>query len=225
MSEEVKDVVVEEKADETGEKKETSAVANITTNLTFNEFSWLDANTTTQLFRVANALSKSKIVPDAYRGDPAACLIIMELASRTGTPLMTAFQNIYVVNGKPSWSGKYCIMAIEASGKFEAPDFCWYYDEAGNIDGCSVQAIRKSDGKLCSGAKISAATVKGFGWDKKSGSMWVIPGQREQMFMYRAAEYFVNVFCPEMFAGMYSEYSQRDISGWEEKPQTVEVKV
>ena len=222
MIEEVKDVVVEEAAEE---KKEDKAVANVTTNLTFNEFSWLDVGTATKLYSLAKALSNSKMVPDQFRGDPASCMIVMELSDRLKMPLMAVFQNVYVVNGKPSWSGKYCIIAIEASDKFEAPEYVWYHDEDGNVDGCSVQAVRKSDGKLCCGAKISSATVKGFGWDRKSGSMWTIPGQREQMFMYRAAEYFVNAFCPEMFAGMYSEYSQRDISGWEEKPATKTVAV
>jgi hypothetical protein len=230
---EKENVVVEEKetaevtpADEKAvEKKENNAVANVTTNLTFNEFSWLDVGTASKIFSLAKALSNSKMVPDQFRGDPASCMIVMELADRMNLPLMAVFQNVYVVNGKPSWSGKYCIIAIEASGKFYPPEYVWYHDEDGNVNGCSVQAVRKADNKLCVGAKIDWATVTGFGWEKKSGSMWNIPGQREQMYMYRASEYFVNAFCPEMFAGMYSEYSQRDISGYEDKSAPVKVTV
>jgi len=221
---EKENVVVEEKVEEAGEVKEEKAVANVTTNLTFNEFSWLDINTATKIYGLAKGLSASKVVPDSFRGDPASCMIVMELADRLKMPLMAVFQNVYIVNGKPSWSGKYCIMAIEFSGKFESPEYIWYHDKDGNVNGCSVQAVRKSNGKLCVGAKIDWDTVTGFGWNEKKGSMWNIPGQREQMFMYRAAEYFVNAFCPEMFAGMYSEYSQRDISGYESK-ETVQIKV
>ncbi|MBO7421915.1 MAG: hypothetical protein J6T99_00825, partial [Oscillospiraceae bacterium] len=73
---------------------------------------------------------------------------------------------------------------------------------------------------------ITWETVVGFGWNKKDGSMWNIPGQREQMYQYRAAAYFARTFCPEVLGGLYTREENMDITGeYEKKPDRVTIKL
>lgn len=203
------------------EKKELTAVNSNTpaenikteTSLTFTDFSWMDYPNVAKLSRVAQGLANSKMVPDSFRGDTWGILIAMEMSNRMHMSLMNVMQNMYIVQGKPSWSGQFCISAINGCGKFTPLEFQWFHDEKGKITGCLAQATNIETGKLCTSAPVTNDTVTAFGWDKKSNSMWNIPGQREQMFMYRSAAYFARTFCPEVLQGMYTKEENMDITG------------
>ena len=62
-----------------------------------------------QLVRVANAFSKTNLVPENYRGKPEDCMVAIDMANRMGVPALMVMQNLYVVKGKPSWSGHVCL--------------------------------------------------------------------------------------------------------------------
>lgn len=207
------------------QQEETTAVAPVVkseTNLTFNEFSWLDSATVGKVYKTANMLSQSPLAPDAFRNKPASVLIAMEMADRMKMSLMVVMQNLYVVQGKPAWSGAFCITAINGCGKFSPIEFDWILDDKGGIKGCQAKAKNLITGNMCLGAPVTWETVEGFGWNKKSGSMWNIPGQREQMYMYRAAAYFARTFCPEVLSGLYTVEEQKDISGkYDDQPEKV----
>ena len=208
-----------------GEEKKPEALAtsNTTTTLTFDEFSWLDYGTVCKLSKVAERLAKSKMIPQNFQNDTWSVMIAMEMSNRSRLPLLQVIQNMYVVNGRPSWSGKFCISAVNSCGRYEPLEFVWFHDDDGKITGCLAQAKRIGSDKIDQGSPITWDTVEGFGWNKKSGSMWNIPGQREQMYMYRAAEYFCNAYCPDVLGGMYTVESQRDISGYGDPKDNKEV--
>ena len=205
------------------EQTENAIVSNTTTNLTFNEFSWMDVQTVGKVYKVAKILAESPLVPENYKNRPASVMLAMEMASTMKMNLMTVMQHLYVVQGRPSWSGAFCITAINGCGKFKPLKFMWMHDAEGNVTGCSASAVRIDDGEVCQGAPVTWETVTGFGWNEKKGSMWNIPGQREQMYQYRSAAYFARTFCPEVLNGLYTVEENQDITGNYGNQQTVVV--
>lgn len=204
---------VVKEAVEAAENKGTEVALKTETNLTFNDFSWMDYPTVAKLAKVAQGLANSKLVPQSYRGDTWGVMIAMEMANRMKMSLMQVLQSLFVVQGKPSWSGQFCIAAINACGLYDPLEFVWLYGKDKEITGCYAQARSRTTGNIVIGAPITNETVKAFGWDAKNGSMWNIPGQREQMFMYRAAAYFARTYCPEVLGGLYTREENMDIAG------------
>ena len=66
-----------------------------------------DVNLYNNALKMAEGLAKSDLVPDNYKGKPESCLIAIDVARQIGSrsPLFV-MQNLYVVKGKPSWSGQ-----------------------------------------------------------------------------------------------------------------------
>lgn len=159
-------------------------------------------------------ISNSSLIPQSYKGKIEDVLIATDMANRMNMPLMSVLQNMYVVQGKPSWSGKYCIALINTCGLFDRAHFRWLQDDKGKVIGCQCWAKDKMTGELLEGTPITDSMVKQFGWDTKSGSMWSKDTMRAQMFCYRAAEYFLNVYAPELTMGVYTVESRADIDGY-----------
>ena len=65
-------------------------------------------------YGMAKTLSTSSLTPQNYRGNPADCLIALDMANRTGFSPLHVMQNLYIIQGKPSWSGQFCAAAINA---------------------------------------------------------------------------------------------------------------
>lgn len=168
---------------------------------------WLDSKTMAVAWKTASMLANSGLLPTTYQKRPENVLIALDLASRMDMSLMTVCQNLYIVQGKPAWSGQFCIAAINACGKYSPLEFVWLDD-----GGCIAQATDLRTGKLCQSAPITPKTVADFGWDKKSGSMWNIDGMKQQMYMYRAAAFFARTFCPDVLNGVYTKEEIMDIN-------------
>lgn len=149
--------------------------------------------------RMATALAKSTLVPQVYRNDIANCLIAMELASRIGVSVLAAMQNLDIIQGKPSWSSKFLIATVNASGRFTPLRFEWAGEPGKDSWACRAHAADKASGELCVGTWITWLMAKKEGWTTKNGSKWqTMP---EQMFQYRAAAFWTRVFCPEISIG------------------------
>jgi len=153
--------------------------------------------------KMAETLAKSTIVPKAYQGNPGNCLIAIEMASRIDTSPMMVMQNLYIVNGNPSWSSQWIIAMINNSGRFRTElqfDF-GYAPEDGGLS-CIAWALDKG-GRKVTGPKITMQMAKDEGWYGKSGSKWkTMP---EVMIRYRAASFFGRVNCPDLVMGIYSQ--------------------
>ncbi len=68
--------------------------------------------------RIAIPWSKSTIVPTSYRDNIGNCVIAVDLAFRMNLNPLTVMQNLYVVNGNPSWSSKFLVATINTCGRF-----------------------------------------------------------------------------------------------------------
>lgn len=68
--------------------------------------------------RCAKPYAESTVVPTSYRGNIGNCIIALDLAHRMSLPALTVMQNLYVVNGNPSWSSKFLVACINTCGRF-----------------------------------------------------------------------------------------------------------
>ena len=179
---------------------------------------WTDMTSVKTAYKIANMLSSSTLVPQTYKGNPINCMIAMEMTQRTNFPLLMVMQNLYVIQGKPSWSGQFCTAVVNASGRFSPLEFVQLTNEDGSLKGYFAQATRLSNGKLCQGSPVDWDMVKKEGWYDKSGSKWkTMP---DLMFHYRAAAFFVREHCPDLLCGLQTAEEVQDVKGWEKQKET-----
>ena len=175
-----------------------TAVLSVPKNTAVNV--WQDKDAFDQATRVANMLSKSKIVPENYQNRPEDCFIAVELAARMNTSPVFIMQNLYVVKGKPSWAGQACMAMISACGKFKNVRHIYTGTKGTDTRGCYVEAVRVADGEVVQGTEVTLAMARGEGW--MSNSKW--KNMPEQMLGYRAASFFARMYCPEAMMGLHT---------------------
>ena len=184
---------------------------------------WNNPKLMNQSFRMANMISRSGLVPENYRNSPENCLIAIDIGNRMGMSPMMVMQNLYVVKGKPAWSGSFCAGVINGSGRFSPLEY-QMVGEPGKLNyGCRAVARRLSDGVLCSGGLVTMQTAQDEGWLNKPGSKWkTMP---EQMLKYRTSVFFARTYCPEALMGLYTTDEMRDIKGNEDASETKTIKL
>ncbi|NFV80049.1 recombinase RecT [Magnetospirillum aberrantis] len=189
--------------------------------------------------RAAQALAASTLVPEQFRRqvmdkrsknpveNPNAvpnCIIALNMANRMGADPLMVMQNLYVVEGRPSWSAQFVIAAINSCGRFSPLRFDLSaqgeareveYETVKWVNGnrqinkakCKVQdrtcrawAIEKATGDRLDGPEVSIAMAEAEGWLGKNGSKWqTMP---EVMLRYRAAAFFGKLYAPELLMGL-----------------------
>lgn len=177
---------------------------------------WSDTKSMNAAMKVANLLAKSQLLPEQYIGHPENCLIAIDIANRMRVSPLLVAQNLYVVRGKPGWSGSFAISAINNCGKFSPLDFVYTKNGGG---GCYAQATRLSDGKLLKGTEITLDMAKNEGWSTKPGSKWLT--MSEQMLAYRAGSFFARTYCPEVLLGVQTIDEIQDVNGYADENKSV----
>lgn len=159
-------------------------------------------------YKLASVFAKSSLVPQQYQGKTEDCAIAVDMAERMGvTPLMV-MQNLYVVKGKPSWSGQACMSFIKAKYGDAMPI---YTGERGTDSrGCYVR-VRTPEGEIIEGTEVTIGMAKAEGWT--ANKKWI--NMPELMLAYRAAAFFARVYCPEILMGVQVEGEVED----SERPQ------
>lgn len=159
-------------------------------------------------FQMAKGLSQSTLVPQQFQNNAANCLIALEQSNRLNISPMAVMQNLYIVQGKPSFSSSFIIGLINASGKY---DMELQFDEEekdGKPYACTCWT--EKDGRKVTGIKITMDMAEKEGWSKKNGSKWLtIP---QVMLRYRAASFFARMNCPELSIGLYSKEELDDFA-------------
>ena len=176
---------------------------------------WSDTKSMNAAMKVANLLAKSQLLPEQYIGHPENCLIAIDIANRMRVSPLLVAQNLYVVRGKPGWSGSFAISAINNCGKFSPLDFVYTKNGGG---GCYAQATRLSDGKLLKGTEITLDMAKNEGWSTKPGSKWLT--MSEQMLAYRAGSFFARTYCPEVLLGVQTIDEIQDVNGYADEDKS-----
>ena len=161
--------------------------------------------------QMAKALSSSTIVPREYQGNVSNCLVAIEQANRLKVSPLMVMQNLYVIQGRPSWSSKFLIAAINGSGKF---DMELQYEETKDKDGkpYSCLAWTTKNGRRVEGMTVDMQMAKDEGWLTKNGSKWkTMPAL---MLRYRAASFFSSLNCPELTLGLYTKEEAETIDDY-----------
>jgi len=150
------------------------------------------------LWRLAMSYSRSKIVPEQYRGNPDDCFIACQLAFRWKADPMMVMQCSYIVHGKPGIEGKLAIALINSSGKLKGR-VRYRFSGEGKTRQCTAFAIDKETGDEVT-STVTWAMALAEGWVDKKGSKWLtIP---DVMFTYRSATFLVRQYFPEVLMGM-----------------------
>ena len=204
--------------------------------------------------RVAKMLASSTLVPEQYRAitkvkagkdnngqwvyqdveNPnglSNCVIALNMANRMGADPLMIMQNLYLIEGRPSWSSQFIMASINSCGRFsslrfeiedlgekevEYQDTAWVNNrkqtttkkiKIQNIS-CVAWVIERESGERLESSKISIEMAVKEGWYQKNGSKWqTMP---EQMLRYRAASFFGRVYAPELLMGLRSADEEQD---------------
>ena len=155
-------------------------------------------------FKVAQYLSHSNLIPQQYQGKTEDCAIAVDMADRMGVSPLMVMQSLYVVKGKPSWSGQACMSFIKA--KYGEAEPVYTGERGTDSRGCYIRAV-KSDGEVIEGTEVTIKMAKAEGWT--SNKKWI--NMPELMLAYRAAAFFARVYCPEILMGVAVEGEVEDM--------------
>lgn len=175
-----------------------------------------DSESFQKIYDIGKMFASSQLVPQNFQGKPMDCTIAVDMANRNGLSPLMVMQNLYVVQGKPSWSGQACMSMIRASSEFKRVRPIYTGERNTDSWGCYIQAIDRETGEVIKGTEVTIKMAKEEKWYDKIGSKWkTMP---EQMLAYRAAAFFARVYIPNALMGAAVEGEAEDII----KPEPVE---
>ncbi|ARD11380.1 hypothetical protein [Pseudomonas savastanoi] len=203
-----------------------------------------------QLQRVAKALAGSTLVPVQYRAfaetkeygrvtghvpNPAGlpnCVVALNMALRMGADPLMVMQNLYVIEGRPSWSSQFIIAMLNSCGRFSPLRFdlsepgkaeeltysATFWKDGKKVteerkakikhQTCTAWVIEKETGDRLNGPTISMQMAIDEGWLTKNGSKWLT--MPEVMLRYRAASMLGRLYAPELLMGLQSREEVED---------------
>lgn len=154
--------------------------------------------------QAAEMLASSSMVPATYQNNPGSCFIALNTALRLRMDPLMIMQNLYVVQGRPSWSGQFAIALVNICPKFE---LTWFEFRNGEDFQAGVRMCAQlKTGQHVYGTWITPEMVKAEKWGNKWSTM------PEQMYQYRAAAFFARANCPEALLGLRVEGEAEDMA-------------
>ncbi len=161
-----------------------------------------------ECYKLGQVLATSAIIPETYQGKPADIAIAVDMANRMNVSPMMVMQNLYVVKGKPSWSGQASKALVEGCGKFRSVRTVYFGDKGTDGRGCFLSAEWSDTGEKLEGPEVTVKMAKAEGWYSKNPKWSNMP---ELMLAYRASAFFARVNCPEILMGVHVEGEVEDI--------------
>ena len=219
------------------------------------EFSLTPVGQTVKQFevmqRMAQMYTQSTIIPETYRGNLGNCVIALDMATRMGANPLMVMQNLYVVNGNPSWSSKFLIATINMSGKYSAlryrkrnlgklgkvkyNDLEYKTDASGRSRKTIV--VKEFDGTDIDNIEcVAYATELSTGEVLESDPVTIEMAVKEGwytksgskwvtmpslMLTYRAAAFWQRMYCPEISMGFLTKEEADDIQDAEIVDETI----
>ncbi len=165
--------------------------------------------------RMARALCSSTLVPRDYQGQQglANSLIALEIAGRMRLSPLVVMQNMTPIHGRPTWSSKFLIATVNASGRFSPLRFV--FDNKEKPTCCYAVATDKATGEVLEGETITLELARKEGWwsrkDRHGNETSKWQTMTGQMLRYRAAAWWSNVYCPEIALGLITQEEALDI--------------
>lgn len=193
--------------------------------------------------QVADLLSRSQFVPQAFQGKPEDCLVALDMAARLELNPLAVFPDIYVIDGRASFSSKFLIAMVNRSGKFSRIQFETGVDGEAEVTFSGWGANRGERKKwkqrvpnhyavatmiengtepprVFTSPRVDMNFAEKNGWVEKSGSKWqTMP---EIMTRYRAASILIKSVCPEIVMGLEFAEDLQDAREETTRPVVVE---
>ena len=162
--------------------------------------------------RIAKMFASSDLVPAAYKGNVANCLIALNMAHRLNSDPLQTIQNLIIVQGRPTWSSQFLIATFNSCGRFTALRYEFFGEKGSDEWGCRAVATERETGEKLVGTDVTIAIAKSEGWYGRNGSKWKTMPQ--QMLTYRAASWFVRAYAPELSMGLHTAEEAIDITDY-----------
>jgi hypothetical protein len=156
---------------------------------------YLDPGTFNQVWRVAQALSKSSLVPAHFSGKPENCFIICQMALRLGVDPFMALSHTFVISGRAGLDAQFAIALAAKSKIFKGPI---RFSSKGKGDDLEVTATAMAQDDQPVSSTVSMVMAKDEGWTKNSKYR----SMPEHMLRYRAATFLIRQCAPEVLLGM-----------------------
>lgn len=208
--------------------------------------------------RAAKLLASSTLVPAAYRSviektdrygnvtdrreNPSAlanAVVALNMSQRMGADPLMVMQNLYIVEGRPSWSSQWIIAAINGCGRFsplrfdikslgkkkvDYVTFVWENKQRQEVRKsveiedkvCVAWAVEKETGARIESPAVSIEMAVKEGWFTKNGSKWQT--MDEVMLRYRTASFFGKLYAPELLMGLQTVEEAQDIVTLDAQP-------
>lgn len=167
--------------------------------------------------RQAKALATSTLVPREFQGNPANCLIALNMAQRMKADPFMVMQSLDIIHGRPSFRAQFLIAMVNASGRFSPLQF--KFEGEGKSRSCQAYATSRETGEVCSGPVVTWAMAEAEGWTKKNGSKWQT--MADLMFTYRAGAFFARIYAPDITLGLHTTEEIMDIEATNMAPRDV----
>lgn len=161
-----------------------------------------------KMMELSQMLSKSTIVPAQYQNREENCFVALDLANRMGLSPMTVMQNLYLIQGKTSFSGSFISALIKSSPLFSEVELVWVGEKGKENFGAYVKAIDNKTGKEIKGTTVTMKMAKLEGWTKNP--KWI--SMEELMLSYRAYSFFGRVHASELLNGIYNTSEVEDFT-------------
>jgi len=199
--------------------------------------------------RTAKMFSLSSMVPTSYRAviqkgfgeratyedNPSAipnCMIALNMAQRMNADPLMIMQNLYVIEGHPSWSSQFIIAAINSCGRYSPlrfdivlgeeidasyTTFEWENNKKKAVvtkvrvrnASCIAWAVELATNTRLESPKVTMEMAVNEGWYGKNGSKW--QSMPDLMLRYRSAAFFGRIYAPELLMGLPSVEETADI--------------
>lgn len=162
--------------------------------------------------RIGKMLATATMVPDHFRNNLGNCLIAINLSERLNVDTFMLMQTLYVVHGKPGIESKLGTALFNERTKLFTPPL--RYEKEGDYPHgkdarCRAYAKDKASGEIVYGEWIDWPMVEAEGWASKNGSKWkTMPGQ---MFVYRAAMFFIRQYEAGVLLGLQTREELEDM--------------
>lgn len=192
--------------------------------------------------RMGQMYASSTIIPETYRGNLGNCIIALDLAMRMKINPLMCMQNLYIVQGIPTWSSKFLIATINMSGRYTSlryrkrnlgkvgkvkyNDWEWVKGADGKAKKTTV--VKEFDGTdidniECVAYATELATGEVLEGDPVSIELAIKEGwytksgskwmtMPQLMLTYRAAAFWQRANCPEMSIGFMTREEAEDIT-------------
>lgn len=147
-----------------------------------------------QAIRLAELMSKAKLVPVHLQGAPGDCLLIVEQAMRWNASPYAVAQCTSSIKGKLMFEGKLVHAVIESSGAIEG-HITYEFSGAGDDRKVTVSARRSGEAEV----RAVEVTLKNARTDN---GMWI--KQPDQQLCYHGARVWARRWTPGPLLGIYT---------------------